>query len=71
MGFHQSDGSVPAIKYRWEYDLTGFPESVKINEFVNDQLREIMEIREGVVRKAAVNILRAKGYIVIEPDTQD
>lgn len=68
MGFHQSDGDAPAIKYRWEYDLTDFPESVKINEFVNGQLREIMEIREDVVRKAAVNILRAKGYIVIEPE---
>lgn len=55
------------INYRWEYDLKDFPESVKINEYVNDQLREIMDVREDVVRKAAVEILRARGYMVIEP----
>lgn len=55
------------IKYRWEYDLDDFPESIKIHEYVNDSLREIMEVKEGIVRKAAVAILRAKGYVVIEP----
>jgi hypothetical protein len=56
------------MTYRWEYDTSDFPESVKINEYVNDQLREVMEVREGVVRQAAVAILRAKGYVVIEPE---
>lgn len=56
------------MKYRWEYDLENFPESVKIREYVNDSLREIMEVKEDVVRKAAVAILRAKGYTVIEPE---
>lgn len=55
------------IKYRWEYDLDDFPESIKIREYVNDSLREIMEVKEDIVRKAAVEILRAKGYVVIEP----
>lgn len=55
------------IQYRWEYDLEDFPESIKIQEYVNDSLREIMEVKEGIVRKAAVAILRAKGYVVIEP----
>lgn len=55
------------IQYRWEYDLEDFPESVKIQEYVNDSLREIMDVREDIVRKAAVAILRAKGYVVIEP----
>lgn len=55
------------IQYRWEYDLEDFPESIKISEYVNDSLREIMEVKEDVVRKAAVEILRAKGYVVIEP----
>lgn len=55
------------INYRWEYDLKDFPESVKINEYVNDQLRQIMDVREDVVRKAAVEILRDKGYTVIGP----
>lgn len=26
-----------------------------------------MEVKEDIVRKAAVEILRAKGYVVIEP----
>jgi hypothetical protein len=55
------------IQYRWEYDLDDFPESIKIREYVNDSLREIMEVKEDIVRKAAVAILRAKGYVVIEP----
>lgn len=55
------------ITYRWEYNLDDFPESIKIHEYVNDQLREIMDVKEGIVRKAAVAILRAKGYTVIEP----
>lgn len=55
------------INYRWEYDLEDFPESVKIKEYVNAHLREIMDVREDIVRKAAVEILRAKGYVVIEP----
>lgn len=55
------------MTYRWEYDLEDFPQSVKIREYVNDSLREILEVKEDVVRKAAVAILRAKGYVVIEP----
>lgn len=55
------------IQYRWEYDLEDFPESIKINEYINDTLTEIMEVKEDVVQKAAVAILRAKGYVVIEP----
>ncbi len=55
------------IQYRWEYDLDDFPESINIREYVNDSLREIMEVKEDIVRKAAVAILRAKGYVVIEP----
>lgn len=55
------------IQYRWEYDLDDFPESIKIHEYVNDSLREIMDVKEDIVRKAAVAILRAKGYVVIEP----
>ena len=55
------------IRYRWEYDLKDFPESIKIREYVNDSLQEMMEVKEDVVRKAAIEILRAKGYVVIEP----
>lgn len=55
------------IQYRWEYDLDAFPESIKIREYVNDSLREIMGVKEDIVRKAAVAILRGRGYIVIEP----
>lgn len=57
----------PTIQYRWEYGLDDFPESIEIREYVNDSLREIMEVKEDIVRKAAVEILRAKGYVVIEP----
>lgn len=59
------------VKYRWEYDLKDFPESIKINEYVNDELREIMDVKEDIVRKAAVAILRAKGYTVIEPKEEE
>ena len=59
------------IKYRWEYDLDDFPETIKIHEYVNDSLRDIMEVREDIVRKAAVAILRAKGYTVIEPKEEE
>lgn len=55
------------LTYRWEYNLDDFPESIKIHEYMNDELREIMDVKEGIVRKAAVEILRAKGYTVIEP----
>lgn len=58
----------PTIQYRWEYDIEDFPEVIRVNEFVNDQLREILEVKEDVVRKAAIAILRVKGYTVIEPD---
>lgn len=53
--------------YRWEYDLEDYPESIKIKEYLNDQLQEILDVKEDIVRKAAVAILRAKGYVVIEP----
>lgn len=59
------------IQYRGEYDLKDFPESIKINEYVNDTLTEIMEMKEDIVRKAAVAILRAKGYVVIEPKEEE
>lgn len=59
------------IQYRWDYDLDDFPESIKIQEYVNDSRRRIMEVREDVVRKAVVAILRAKGYVVIEPKEEE
>lgn len=65
--FADFDNDDYKIQYRWEYDLEDFPESIKIQEYINDSLREIMEVKEDIVRKAAVAILRAKGYVVIEP----
>ena len=55
------------IQYRWEYDLDDYPESIKIHEYVNDSVRDMMDVREDIVRKAGVAILRAKGYVVIKP----
>lgn len=55
------------IQYRWDYDLKDFPESIKINEYINDQLRTITDVKESMISKAVIEILRAKGYIVIEP----
>lgn len=55
------------ITYRWDYDLKDFPESIKINEYVNDQLRTITDVNESMISKAVIEILRAKGYTVIEP----
>lgn len=69
--FEDFDRDEYKIQYRWEYDLEDFPESIKIQEYVNDSLRRIMEVREDVVRKAAVAILRAKGYVVIEPKEEE
>lgn len=54
--------------YRWEYDLENSPDSIKIKEYVNDRLSEVTEVREKVVVQAGIAILRAKGYIVIEPE---
>lgn len=55
------------ITYRWGYDLDLFPESIKINEYVNNQLRTITEVKESMISKAVIEVLRAKGYTVIEP----
>lgn len=63
-GLHNDDYKVT---YRWEYDLEDFPESIRINEYVNDQLRETTDVKESMVDKAVVAILRMKGYTVIEP----
>lgn len=55
------------VTYRWDYDLKDFSETVNLNEYVNGQLRRITEIRESMISKAVIEILRAKGYTVIEP----
>lgn len=57
------------LKYQWGPKWV--ESGVAISEYVNDQLREVMELREDVVMQSAVAILRAKGHIVIEPRGAD
>lgn len=61
----------PKMQFRWEYDRIDFPDTLKVNEFVNDQLMTVYEMREDVLLKGAVAVLRAKGYIVVEPEAQN
>lgn len=67
MTFSETDRDDYKIQYRWDYDLYDFPESIKINEYVNDELRHIIDVRESMISEAVIEILRTKGYIVIEP----
>lgn len=59
--------AIPAQTFAWRADYSEFPEVVKIESLVNGQVRKIMAIEEEIVTGAAVEILRAKGYVVVEP----
>ena len=65
---HWDCNDTATFKYRWEYDTTSFPESIQITEYLNEQIQQVMDVREEAVTDAVIALMRAKGYIVIEPE---
>lgn len=59
------------IQYKWNWDLRDYPETIRINEYVNDELGQIIEVKESLISEAVIEILRAKGYTVIDPKGDD
>lgn len=58
---------IPSQSFAWRTDYGDFPELVKVERLVEGQVRKIMAIEEDVVTGVAVEILLAKGYVVVEP----
>lgn len=65
---HWDCNDTATFKYRWEYDTTSFPESIQVTEYLNEQIQQVMGVREEAVTDAVIALMRAKGYIVIEPE---
>lgn len=55
--------------HRWEQHE--IRDGFEIHHFLNDQLKEITRIEEGMVTSAVVALLRRQGYTVIEPESKE
>lgn len=62
---------VPKVTYQYKWDTDDFPESLKLQEYVNGALQEITELKEDLLTRGVVELLRARGYTVIEPKEED
>lgn len=55
-------------RHRWEQHE--IRDGFEIHHFLNDQLKEITRIEEGMVTSVVVALLRRQGYTVIEPESK-
>lgn len=53
--------------FSWHTDYSDFPSMVRVERLIDQHVRKIIQVEEEIVTTAAVEILRAKGYVVVEP----